>query len=118
MMALACHHCSRPEALADPNNRSTSGDHFFREAKRHLEDEECCPSLTVCQALGIMSLREAGCGRDKSGWMYSGRAFRLATDLGIHLPPSGYGIDAHHPLDTTQQEVRKITFWGLFLLDK
>lgn len=118
MMALACHHCRRPEARGMVQDAESSGDHFFAEAKAHLEAEELCPSVTVCQALGIMSLRELGCGRDQSGWMYSGRAFRLATDLGIHLPGRGFSIDSRHSLDLTQQHVRQITFWGLFFLDK
>lgn len=68
--------------------------------------------MTSVQALALMSLHEAGCGRDSSGWMYSGRAFRMGLDLGFNLSLDNLG------LSPTEIEVRKITFWGCFTIDK
>lgn len=112
ILALACRFSNRPDARADPNNPASAGDHFFREAKRILEIEGDTPSLTSIQALALMSLHEAGCGNDSSGWMYSGRAFRMGLDMGFNLPLDGLG------LSPTEVEVRKITFWGCFTIDK
>lgn len=112
ILALACHFSNRPEARADPNNPGSTGDHFFREAKRILAVEGDIPSLTSVQALALMSLHEAGCGRDSSGWMYSGRAFRMGLDMEFNLSLDGLG------LSPTEIEVRKITFWGCFTIDK
>lgn len=116
ILSLACHYTSRPEVRSDLGDPSTCGDHFFREAKALLlEEEEDNPSITVAQALGIMSLREAGKGRDSSGWMYAGRAIRVAMDLGLQIPiNSETGKHFSH----SEIEVRKITLWGLYLIDK
>ena len=75
MLALGCHFSSRPEARANPSDAATAGDHFFREAKRILmEGEEYeHPRLPTVQALALMSVREAGCGREAKGWAYSVR---------------------------------------------
>ena len=69
----------------------------------------------LVQALALMSVREAGCGREAKGWVYSGMSFRMACDLGLNL-------DMHHntnsTLDETEEDARRITFWGCFLFDK
>ncbi len=36
------------------------------------------------QALGIMSIREASCGRDSESWYYAGQSIRLAIEMGLH----------------------------------
>jgi hypothetical protein len=48
-------------------------DYYFAHAKSLLEHEIESPTLTTCQALAMMGMREAGRGRDRgSGWLYSG----------------------------------------------
>ncbi|RPB05323.1 hypothetical protein L873DRAFT_1758261 [Choiromyces venosus 120613-1] len=111
ILALACHYSDREEAR-ETCSLAIMADHFFQEAKRILATEGEAPCLTSVQALALMSLREAGCGRNSSGWMYSGRAFRMALDLGLNLRLDWPGFSP------TETEVRKITFWGCFTLDK
>lgn len=118
MFAISSHFSGRLSARADPADPSTVGDHFFTEAKQLLLTEEMHPSITLVQALMMMSLREVGCGRDSTGWMYIGRAVHAALDLGLHLPVTGTGDDAQNRFTPTETEVRKITFWGLFFVDK
>ncbi|KAH0558994.1 hypothetical protein GP486_004393 [Trichoglossum hirsutum] len=114
MLALGCHFTSHPGGRADPDDPTTAGDDFFREAKRLIlvNDEHEKPKLTTVQALALMSVREAGCGREAKGWVYSGMSFRMACDLGLNLDSGGSNLD--------EQEVdaRRITFWGCFLFDK
>lgn len=76
-------HSSIQEARADPNDPATVGDHFFKETKRLLMDEEEYehPKVATVQALALMSVREAGCGREARGWTYSVSASQLAVDL-------------------------------------
>lgn len=116
MLAMACHYSQKPEVRSDLREPSTCGDHFFNEAKALLLDEEETPSITVAQALGIMSLREAGRGRDSSGWMYMGRAIQVALDLGLGVPVTQSGVGG--PLSGSVVEVRKITIRGLYQIDK
>ena len=111
ILALACHYSDR-KGTRETGSLSVTADNFFQEAKRILVVEGETPCLTSVQALALMSLREAGCGRNSSGWMYSGRAFRMALDMGLNLPLDWQGFSP------TETEVRKITFWGCFTLDK
>ncbi|KAI9705581.1 MAG: hypothetical protein M1836_006337 [Candelina mexicana] len=120
MLALGCHFTSLPAALADPNDPATAGDHFFKEAKRLLlvNDEHETPKLTTVQALALMSVREAGCGREAKGWVYSGMSFRMACDLGLNLDSGGLLASKESNLDEQEIDARRITFWGCFVFDK
>lgn len=117
MLALGCHFTSWPGARAVRDDSATAGDHFFKEAKRLILEGDLheVPKLTTVQALALMSVREAGCGREAKGWVYSGMSFRMACDLGLN-------IDMYHntnsALDETEEDARRITFWGCFLFDK
>jgi ssDNA-binding Zn-finger/Zn-ribbon topoisomerase 1 len=119
MLALGCHFTSVPGAFAIPGDSRTKGDHFFAEAKRLIveNDEYEKPRLTTVQALALMSVREAGCGREAKGWVYSGMSFRMAQDIGLNLDIGGIARDTE-PLDEKEIDARRITFWGCFLFDK
>ncbi|KAL9124622.1 MAG: hypothetical protein Q9217_006061 [Psora testacea] len=114
MLALGCHFTSWPAARSDPENSATAGDHFFRAAKRLIleNDEHEKPRLTTVQALALMSVREAGCGREARGWVYSGMSFRMAYDLGLNIDSGS------KDLDEAEIDARRITIWGCFLFDK
>lgn len=121
MLALGCHFSSVPGSRARQNDPSTAGDHFFKEAKRLIleNDEHENPRLTTVQALALMSVREAGCGREAKGWVYSGMSFRMAMDLGLHLDPGSLteGVGATGISDE-EVDARRVTFWGCYLFDK
>lgn len=122
MLALGCHFTNSPQACADPNDPTTKGDHFFAEAKRLIveNDEYERPRLVTIQALCLMSVREAGCGREAKGWVYSGMSFRMAQDMGLNLDSSGMTNSANskEPIDEKELDARRVTFWGCFLFDK
>lgn len=117
MLALGCHFSSWPGAHEDPDNSATAGNHFFKEAKRlvHENDELANSKLCTVQALALMSVREAGCGREGKGWVYSGMSFRMALDLGLNLESSSL---VTRDLNEEETDARRITFWGCFLVDK
>lgn len=114
MLALGCHFTSWEASREVPLNSATAGDHFFREAKRLImvDGEWENPRLTTVQALALMSVREAGCGREAKGWVYSGMSFRMAYDLGLNVD-SGSSNRSDFEIDA-----RKVTIWGCFLFDK
>lgn len=121
MLALGCHFTSCPGARAHPDDSSTAGDHFFQEAKRLIYDEDllAAPRLSTVQALALMSVREAGCGREARGWVYSGMAFRMACDLGLSFNSTPYTNGTlHRAQDDDEEDARRITFWGCFMIDK
>lgn len=119
MLALGCHFTSVAAAYAIPGDSRTKGDHFFAEAKRLIvdNDEYEKPKLTTVQALALMSVREAGCGREAKGWVYSGMSFRMAQDIGLNLDIGGIPTDKDS-LNDQEIDARRITFWGCFLFDK
>lgn len=114
MLALGCHFSSWPAARSDPSDSATAGDHFFKEAKRLIlvNDEHENPRLATVQALALMSVREAGCGREAKGWLYSGMSFRMAYDLGLNVDHGLLNVDEQ------EADARKMTIWGCFLFDK
>lgn len=118
MLALGCHFSSRPAARADPEDSGTTGDHYFAEAKRLLyeNDEFANAQLCTVQALALMSVREAGCGHESKGWVYSGMSFRMACDLGLNV--EAVPMNDISRLTDEDVDARRITFWGCFLFDK
>lgn len=112
LLALACAYSDRPEARENPSDPTTSGDHFFAEAKRLLNENESS-NLTTVQALALMGLREASFGRDSSGFQYAGRCVRMLIELGLHLSFASASDKISH----TELEARSITFWGCFIND-
>ncbi|KAK7883585.1 hypothetical protein LTR67_011083 [Exophiala xenobiotica] len=118
MLALGCHFSARGEARADSGDSATTGNHFFAEAKRLLyeDDEFANAKLCTVQALALMSVREAGCGWESKGWVYSGMSFRMACDLGLNVDAAP--INESSRLADEDIDARRITFWGCFLFDK
>lgn len=120
MLAMGCHFTSVPGAREDPIDSATVGEHFFKEAKRllFLNEEHEKPRLTTVQALMLMSSREAGCGREVTGWVYSGMSFRMAGDLGLTLDSGGMSANKDVKIDEDREDARRVTFWGCYLFDK
>jgi len=81
-------------------------------------DEHEKPRLTTVQALALMSVREAGCGREAKGWVYSGMSFRMACDLGLNLDAGTLPGSRDSQLNEDEVDCRRITFWGVFQFDK
>ncbi|KAF2278040.1 uncharacterized protein EI97DRAFT_281992 [Westerdykella ornata] len=113
LLAYGCHFSDDPRARTEPSNPRTAGDHFFAEARRLLYEDES-PSLTTAQALCVMAMREPSAGRDSSGFMYIGRCMRMCVELGMHLNTTS---SPSLGLTPSEIEVRKVTFWGCFIVD-
>lgn len=74
-------------------------------------------SIPTIQALLQQSAREVLFGRSSQAWTFSGAAFRMAFDLGIHLPSDKVQafVKSLTPEDI---EVRKRLFWSCYTWDK
>lgn len=110
LLALGCRFSSQPSTLANPKDPYSSGDHFFKECLRLFYQETNHHNMTTIQALGIMSIREASCGRDSESWYYAGQSIRLAIEMGLHRVSDKSG-------DSDEIAVQAATFWGAFSLD-
>lgn len=116
LLALGCRFSNQPGARTDPNDSSTAGDHFFAEALRLLDGEKDRHVLTTVQALGLMSIREASCGRSSESIFYSGQSISLAVEMGLHqLHENTANFDEE---EEKEHAVRAATFWGAFSLDQ
>ncbi|KAL3453040.1 fungal-specific transcription factor domain-containing protein [Aspergillus insuetus] len=70
-------------------------------------------SIPTIQALLQLSARDLAHGSISQAWVYSGIAFRMASDLG--LQHTGPGIKGMSPVDL---EVRWRLFWSCYFWDK
>lgn len=70
-------------------------------------------SIPTVQALLQLSARELANGSVSQAWVYSGIAFRMASDLGLqHNGPEFRGFG---PVDL---EIRRRLFWSCYFWDK
>jgi Fungal specific transcription factor domain len=113
VLAVGCRFSNQASARADPNNPDTAGDHFFAEAERQLHVERDRHTLTTIQAMGLMSIRQASCGRSSHSLFLSGQSIRLAVEMGLHLDEEVLNKNSE-----LEREVRSATFWGAFSLDQ
>ena len=73
-------------------------------------------SIPTIQALLQLSARELAFGAISQAWLYSGMAFRMVTDLGLHHASRGSSGTDH--LSVEDQEIRKRLFWSCYFWDK
>ncbi|KAH6675069.1 fungal-specific transcription factor domain-containing protein [Halenospora varia] len=77
------------------------------------------PCLTTIQALILLGHREMGQGKTPKGWVFSGMAFRMAHEMGLHLDPSNWPTFASGSTDfRIEREILRRTYWAAFIADK
>jgi len=91
-------------------------DVFFNRAQELLYGSALeSPNLTTLQALILLGHREIGHGKTSKGWLFSGMAFRLAHEMGLHLDPNNWnGSDDSR----IEREILRRTYWAAFVADK
>ena len=92
LYAHSCRFIRSPDIVWSPSNHSETfqdlTDRLMAEAKALLAMETLNPpTIPTIQALLQQSARDVACGRSSSAWLYSGMAFRMAIDLGLHVSP-------------------------------
>jgi len=70
-------------------------------------------SIPTVQALLQLSARELASGSMSQAWVYSGIAFRMASDLGLQ-----YSITDGKGLGPVDLEIRRRLFWSCYFWDK
>jgi len=122
LCAHSCRFIRDSEALWSSENSKENftqlSNRLMTEAKSLLAKETLKqPSIPTIQALLQQSARDIACGRSSSSWLYSGMAFRMAIDLGLHVSPDV--LKRHSPtLSKEDVEIRKRLFWSLYSWDK
>ena len=114
LLSLSCRFSDRPNILSTLEDHTTPGDAFFAESLRLLNVENDRHILTTIQALGVMAIREASCGRISESSFLSGQSIRLAVETGLHLEVT-YDDDE---VDDSDKAVYEATFWGALSLNE
>lgn len=90
---------------------------FFSRAQQLLYATALeSPNLTTLQALILLGHREIGHGKTSKGWLFSGMAFRLAHEMGLHLDPNNWNGSSAD--DRVEREILRRTYWAAFVADK
>ncbi|KAK3077079.1 hypothetical protein LTS18_011258 [Coniosporium uncinatum] len=100
-----------------PEQPSTAGWQFrkrFRELLGEAMDESSIPTI---QALVTIASSLFAVGESKSTpWLYSGIAFRMIIDLGLHIDSAE--LVRRGKLSVQDLECRRRVFWGAYIYDK
>lgn len=77
---------NRPEVRRDPDDVRTAGWTFRMRVKELLGSALDRSEMTTIQALLVMTSSLFALGDERSAaWLYSGTAFRMIIDLGMHV---------------------------------
>lgn len=111
VLAQAARYSDRPEA-------SKLGQAFSQRTLDTLAAEvDKGSSIPTIQGLLIFSAPECACGRTSQGWLYSGMAFRMMRDMGIHVPPKKLSHLGGH-FSPAELALRQQVFWSCYTWDK
>ncbi|KAJ5100573.1 hypothetical protein N7456_006625 [Penicillium angulare] len=115
MFAHACRHTKDDDTRFFPLNK---GEYFLQQARQLLMEELARDTPRICTIQGLLILggRQCAVGKSSEGWLYTGMAIRMMTDLGIHLYRGN--LDKLHGMEPHDLEVRKRLYLSAFIWDK
>jgi len=111
LLAVLCGHAARFHESGE------LGDILIARARLLMGAEIHRPSaITTVQALLQLSARDLAHGQISQAWLYSGMAFRMVSDLGLH---HGVGsVQGLGQLNAEDLEIRRRLFWSCYFWDK
>ncbi|KAE8151651.1 fungal-specific transcription factor domain-containing protein [Aspergillus avenaceus] len=113
----ASKHCSHDEVFDNRDDALTAGRRFRRRIMELIGDHITTSEIATVQALLLFSYALFNwCDEKSLSWLYSGIAFNMITDLGIHV---NHSIDPRVSRLTPEDiEARQRVFWGAYTIDK
>ncbi|GAM37203.1 C6 transcription factor [Talaromyces pinophilus] len=81
ILSQACWYSNYPEAFINPDDLNSRGQHFYNEAKRHLDALEGRINLTTVQGLGFLFLSTCLMGKDRIGHNYFSQTITSIRNL-------------------------------------
>lgn len=111
---LASRHVEDPRVRTDPNDGVTAGTQYFtlHDRLRTLPFADR-PTLYTIQADLIAAIYAVGLGKLTKAASLLSEAVAIATDAGLHRTSDCYDL-----FDAVEDEVRKRTFWCVYIWDK
>jgi transcription factor-like protein len=111
---LASRHIDDPRVQANPNDRVSSGTMWFDlfNRLRTLPGGDR-PTLYTIQATLVSGIYAIGWGKLSKAFALISESVTLSLDAGLHRSTDAYDI-----FDAIEEEVRKRTFWCVYMWDK
>lgn len=110
LLTVMCAHAARFD-------QGKTSEILISRARLLLGTEIHRPScIPTAQALLQLSARDLAYGSISQAWLYSGMAFRMVSDLGLHH--STAKIATLGNLGAEDMEIRKRLFWSCYFWDK
>lgn len=98
-------------------DRPTLEARFQQRFKELLQESFDQSTITTVQALLVMSVSLSALGNCRStAWLYSGMAYRMIIDIGLHTNRSRSSISKQ--ASEEYLEIRRRVFWSAFVIDK
>ena len=114
MCCLASRHTEDPRVRADPNDGVSAGTHWFELFCRlHTLPIADRPTLYTIQANLIAAVYAVGLGRLSKAAALLSEAVTFSVDCGLHR-----SVDTYDLFDPIEDQIRKRTFWSVYLWDK
>ncbi|KAI8343165.1 fungal-specific transcription factor domain-containing protein [Chlamydoabsidia padenii] len=110
--AVASRVSSDPRVRSIPDQPDTAGDIFFERARLLMDLEWDNFKVYTVQSLLLMSSHQNGALKTVRGWLYSGMAFRMAQNLGLHRNCDSWD------LTEVDKEERKRCFYCCLIVDR
>ncbi|OCH91762.1 hypothetical protein OBBRIDRAFT_791989 [Obba rivulosa] len=111
---LSSRHVDDPRVRADPNDSNSAGTQWFElfGRLRTLSGADR-PTIYTVQAVLIAGVYAVGLGKLSKAFALLAEAVTLSIDAGLHR-----SVDDYDAFDPIEDEVRKRTFWCVYLWDK
>ncbi|RPD56509.1 hypothetical protein L226DRAFT_531350 [Lentinus tigrinus ALCF2SS1-7] len=111
---LSSRHIDDPRVRADPNDSNSAGTQWFDllTRLRTLPGADK-PTLYTIQSVLIAGVYAVGLGRLSKAFALISEAITLSFDSGLHRSADDYDL-----FDPVEDEVRKRTFWCVYMWDK
>ncbi|KAL4959774.1 PrpF protein-domain-containing protein [Aspergillus stella-maris] len=104
----------RLEVRKDPNDVRTAGWKYRERVRELLGGALDRSDITTIQALLVMTNSLFALGDERSAaWLYSGLAFRMLIDMGMHVD-----LTSTRRFSDEDLEIRRRVFWAAFVVDK
>ncbi|OSX62312.1 hypothetical protein POSPLADRAFT_1143806 [Postia placenta MAD-698-R-SB12] len=111
---LSSRHIDDPRVRADPNDGNTAGTQWFELfARLRTLPSADRPTIYTVQAVLIAGVYAVGLGKLSKAFALLSEAVTLSIDTGLHR-----SVDDYDVFDAIEDEVRKRTFWCVYLWDK
>jgi len=118
MFAIAARYDQADVPPLDPGNLWEAGLDYMVQAREVLNRVYHYCRGTTCQALLLLGLREFGIGQMEHGWLYTGMAFRMAQDLGLHRDATPWRINGGSMFTPQELQARQQIWWSCIRADK